>query len=140
MIDLADIAPAFSFVVSKGLVPSASEHRAKEFGNAVLVMVGPPFSLRFERDRGQVFVDVGSNDATWYKLEYALEFLDRSITQPQLGEPPDPAVLAKLLQDRWDGVAHLFSDPQRASQLKAFAKQKSATLINNIFHQSSTRV
>lgn len=40
MIDLADIAPVFSFVVGKGLVPSASDYRPREFGNAVLVMVG----------------------------------------------------------------------------------------------------
>ena len=47
MTDLVDIAPAFSFVVGNGLVPSASDYRPQEFGNAALVMVGAPFSLRF---------------------------------------------------------------------------------------------
>lgn len=135
MINLADIAPAFSFVVARGLVPSASEYKPQEFGNATLVMVGAPFSLRFERDRGQVFVDVGSTAAGWHKLENVLEFVDNSITQQQLGEPPDPSVLADLLQGHWDEVVNLFSNPQRTSQLQVFAKQKSAALLSKIFHK-----
>lgn len=135
MIDLSEIAPAFSFVVSKGLVPSAGDYGPQEFGNAALVMVGAPFSLRFERDRGQVFVDAGSGAAGWHKLEYILEFVDSSITQQQLGEPPDPTALANLLQVRWDKVADLFSDQQKTSQLQAFDKQKSAALLNKIFRK-----
>ena len=137
MIDLADIAPAFSFVVSKGLVlvPIAGDYKPEEFGNAALVMVGAPFSLRFVRDRGQVFVDAGSNAAGWHKLEYVLEFVDNSITQQQLGEPPDLTDMADLLQVRWDKVTSRFSDPQKTSQLQAFAKQKSAALLSKIFRK-----
>lgn len=135
MIDLADIAPAFSFVIGKGLVPSTSDYKPQEFGNAALVMVGAPFSLRLERDRGQVFVDVGSNAAGWHKLEYVLEFVDNSVTQQQLGEPPDPTALANLLQERWDKVSDLFSDQRKTSQLQAFAKQKSAALLGKIFRK-----
>lgn len=135
MIDLADIAPAFSFVVGKGLVPSASDYKPQEFGNASLVIVGAPFSLRFERDRGQVFVDVGSNAAGWHKLEYALEFVDRSITQQQLGEPPDPTILAKLLEGHWDEVVDLFNDLRKTGQFQAFAKQKSTALISKLFRK-----
>jgi hypothetical protein len=133
MIDLADIAPVFSFVVGKGLVPSANTYKPQEFGNATLVMTGLPFSLRFERDRGQVFVDVGSDTCGWYKLEYVLEFVDSSITQQQLGEPPSPAIMADLLQGRWDKVMDLFSDQRGILQLQAFAKQKSSVLLNKIF-------
>ncbi len=135
MIELADIAPAFSFVVSRGLVPNAGDYKPQEFGNAALVAVGAPFSLRFERDRGQVFVDAGSSAAGWHKLEYVLEFVDSSITQQQLGEPPDPTALANLLQWRWDKVADLFSDQQRTAQLQAFAKQKSAALLGKMFRK-----
>jgi len=133
MIDLADIAPAFLFVTGKGLVPSASTYKPQEFGNATLVMIGLPFSLRFERDRGQVFVDVGSDESGWYKLEYVLEFVDSSVTQQQLGEPPAPALLASLLQGRWDMVASLFADQQRILQLQVFAKQMSTALLSKIF-------
>lgn len=133
MIDLVDIAPAFSFVINKGLTPSTATYDPQAFGNASLVMAGAPFSLRFERDRGQVFVDVGGDAVGWYKLEYALEFVDSSITQRQLGAPRDIAVLANLLQGSWDKVAHLFSDHQQTSQLQAFAKQKTMSLLGGIF-------
>ena len=131
----SDIAPALSFVVGNGLVPSASDYRPQEFGNAALVMVGAPFSLRFARDRGQVFVDAGSSAAGWHKLEYVLEFVDNSVTQQQLGEPPDPAAMANLLQLNWDRVVSLFSDQQKTSQLQAFAKQKSAALVGRLFRK-----
>jgi hypothetical protein len=96
-------------------------------------MTGIPFSLRFERDRGQVFVDVGGDESGWYKLEYVLEFVDSAVTQQQLGEPPSPTLMADLLQGRWDKVVDLFSDQQRILQLQVFAKQKSAALLDRIF-------
>jgi hypothetical protein len=98
-------------------------------------MMGAPFSLRFERDRGQVFVDVGSSVAGWQKLEYVLEFVDSSVTQEGLAEAPDPAAMAGLLQARWDEVTSLFNDQQRISQLQAFAKQKSVALLGKLFHK-----
>lgn len=134
MTELADIAPAFLFVGDKGFEPGASDYRPQEFGNAALVMVGAPFSLRFERDRGQIFVDAGST-AGWHKLEYVLEFVDKSVTQQQLGEPPDPAAMAHLLQLNWYKVVSLFSDQQKTSQLEVFAKQKSEALLGQLFRK-----
>jgi hypothetical protein len=133
MIDLADIAPTFLFLVDKGFVTKASSYRPKEFGNAVLETVGTLFSIQFKRDRGQVFVEIGSDAVGWHSLEYVLEFVDNSITQQRLGEPPDVAVMADLLQLNWAKVAHLFGDSQKILQLQAFAKQKSAALLNGIF-------
>jgi hypothetical protein len=133
MIDLIDIAPAFSFVINKGLTPSTATYDPQAFGNARLVMTGTPFSLQFERDRGQVFVDIGNDAVGWHKLEYALEFVDSSITQKQLGAPPDIADLANLLQGRWDKVAHLFNDHQKMSELQAFAKKKTMSFMSGIF-------
>lgn len=132
MIDLADIAPVFSFIVSKGLVPNASDYRPQEFGNAALVMVGAPFSLRFERDRGQVFVDAGNSAAGWHKLDYVLEFVDGPVTQRQLGEPPDPAAMAGLLQLNWDKVVSMFGDEHKTSELQRFAKQQSFALFGKL--------
>ena len=60
VIDLVDLAPAFDFVVREGLVHGARNYQPQAFGNAVVVMVGAPLYLRFQRDRGQVFVDAGS--------------------------------------------------------------------------------
>ncbi len=133
MINLSDIAPAFSFVASKGLVPSAGIYKSQEFGNATLVMKGVPISLRFYRDRSQVFVDVGGDVDEWYKLEYVLEFVDSTITQQQLGEPPSSVIMADLLQDRWDKVEDLFRSQQRVLQLQTFAKKKSSDFLDEIF-------
>lgn len=133
MIDLVDIAPAFLSVVDKGLVPSTATYDPQAFGNASLVMAGTPFSLRFERDRGQVFVNIGSDAVGWHKLEYILEFVDNAITQKQLGAPPDIVILANLLQGHWDKIGHLFSDQQKMSQFRAFAKHKTASLLGGIF-------
>lgn len=137
MIDLADIAPAFSFVVNKDLVQSTATYDPQAFGDASLVMAGTPFSLRFVRDRGQVSVEVGGDATGWYLLTYVLEFVDNSVTQ-QLSEPPDPTALANLLQGCWDKVADLFRDQQKTSQLQAFAKQKSAALLSKIFRNNDT--
>ncbi|MBL0283840.1 MAG: hypothetical protein IPQ01_07990 [Zoogloea sp.] len=136
MIDLADIAPAFSFVVSKGLVlvPIANV-QAQDSALRLLVGEGAPFSLRFRVRVGErVFVDgrsmplaVENSNRSW--------FVDNSITQQQLGEPPDLTDMADLLQVRWDKVTSLFSDPQKTSQLQAFAKQKSAALLSKIFRK-----
>lgn len=133
VIDLVDIAPAFVFVVSKGLAPGASNYQPQAFGDAVVVMVGAPLSLRFERDRGQIFVDAGSNAVGWHKLEYVLEFVDDSGTQQQLGEPPDATAMANLLRVHWDKVVNLFRDEQRTLEFQAFARQKSAALLSKIF-------
>lgn len=134
MITLANLAPAFSFVASKGLVPTTSIFTPQEFGNATVVMAGNPCSLRFQRDRGQVTVDIGSEDLGWHKLEYALEFVDRAITQDSLGEPPDIDRMAMLLQLRWQDVVGPFSDRVWISELQAFAEQRSAALLKKIFN------
>ena len=133
MIDLADIAPAFLFLFDKGFVAKASDYRPKEFGNAVLVTAGTLFSIQFKRDRGQVFVEIGSDAVGWHWLEHVLEFVNSSVTQQQLGEPPNLAVMADLLQLNWTKVANLFGDQQKILQLQAFAKQKSAALLDRIF-------
>ena len=134
MKNLYDIAPAFSFVLNKGLVLGSVDYKPDEFGNTFLVMLGVSFSLRFERDRGQVFVDIGSDEVGWYKLEYILEFIDCSVRH-QIGEPPDPSVLATVLQVHWEKVMDLFADHQKILTFQVFAKQKSAAFLNKIFHK-----
>jgi len=133
MIELAEIAPSFGFILEKGLVASASDYHPERFGNADLLMVGAPFSLQFLRDRGEVFVDVGSTTAGWHKLEDVLEFLDQTITQQQLGSPPNPREMSKALQQNWEQVVALFGDRQRILALEAFGKERSAALIRKLF-------
>lgn len=138
MIDLVDIAPAFSRVLGKDFSPATGVEncRSQAFGNPVLVMTGSHFSLRFERDRGQVFIDAGNATHGWHKLEYVLEFVNRSITQQQLGEPPDSATLADLLLQNWDAVTYLFSDRTQLPLLRDFSKERASTLLSRIFRTS----
>jgi len=133
MITLSNIAPAFSFILANGLIPGTGDYKPHEFGNANLVAAGTPFSLRFERDRGQVFVEIGGKNSRWYKLEYVLEFVDHSISQEELGTPPDPAILSKLLEQHWLVVTKLFNDPNQVAILDDFAARKSAVLLSAIF-------
>lgn len=133
MIDLAELAPAFSFIAAKGFVLNARDYKPQEFGNAIVVMAGPIFSLRFMRDRDQIFIDAGSDEAGWHKLEYVLEFVDNSVSQEQLGEPPDPSTLAKLLQLNWEAVTSLFGNQRRISELQDFSRQKSTDFVGRLF-------
>lgn len=132
MIELADIAPAFSFVVGKGLVRSACDYRPHDFGIAALVMSGTQLSLRFEHDGGQAFVEAGSGAAGWHRLEDVLEFLDESNSHQLLGEPPDAVAMAQLLSSNWDRVASLLGDQRRAVQLQAFGRRKTAALLGSL--------
>jgi biotin-(acetyl-CoA carboxylase) ligase len=68
-----------------------------------------------------------------HKLEYVLEFVNQSITQQQLGEPPDAETLATVLLQNWDEVTRLFSDRRLVSQLQDFSKERTATLLSRIF-------
>ena len=135
MINLVDIASTFSFIADKGLILSAANYDPQAFGDVSLVIAGLPFSLRLVRDRDQVFVDIGNDAAGWYKLEYVLEFVDNSITQKHLSEPPDITLLANLLQGNWDKTSQLFSDEQKMSQLNSFANQKTVDLLSKIFNR-----
>jgi hypothetical protein len=132
MKNLYDIAPEFSFVIDKGFTLESIEYKPEEFGNASLVMLGVPFSIRFERDRGQIFIDIGNDAIGWHKLEYVLEFCDNSVAS-HVGKPPEPKVLASLLLECWEKVIDLFSNRQKIFEFQAFAKGKSDDLINTIF-------
>lgn len=133
MIDIADIAPYFAFVLNKGLVPDQANHRPQEFGNASIELNGLPFSLRIQRERGAILVDIGTRSSGWYKLEYVLEFVDATVTQSQLGEPPDAVVMGRLLQRDWDEVAKVFNDELAIRRLQGFARQRSVALLSAIF-------
>jgi hypothetical protein len=133
MIGLAEIAPTFEFVVGKGLVPSHSSYEPTAFGDAAIEMVGTPFSLRFARDRGQVFVDIGGETVGWYKLEHALAFVNDSTAKRQLGDPPQAALLAQLLTCDWDKLMDLFTDGDRIEQLREFCKERSDNLLRRLF-------
>lgn len=136
MIELSDIAPSFFFLQHEGFVKASDHYKPEEFGNADLVMAGPKFSLKFERDRGQVFVDIGNSDIGWEKLEYALVFVDDGITEEQFGEPPEVTQLANLAKSHWKEIVQLYDDSVNLSAFSDFCKKQSSTFISGIFSKS----
>ena len=137
MISLIDIAPEFSFVLEKGLVQSSAIYDPKAFGNFYLVLDGKIFSLRIEQDRGQVFIDIRNDLIGWCKLEYIIEFINRSIRGENLGAPPNPTRLANLLKENWAEIEMVFNDKKRILALKNFIQKKTGNLLKKIFHNTS---
>ncbi len=137
MISLIDIAPAFSFVLEKGLVQSSATYDPKAFGNFYLVLNGKVFSLRIEQDRGQVFIDIHNDLIGWCKLEYIIEFIDSSLREENLGAPPNPTRLANLLKENWAEIEMVFNDKKRIQALKNFIQKKTDNLLKKIFHNTS---
>ncbi len=134
-----DLAPEFSFLIDEGFLPVSKAYRPQEFGNASIILEGPAFSLRLLRDRNDVSVDIGNDSLGWYKFEYVLEFIDPSITQSKLGEPPDLGAMAALLRQKRDHLTKLFNDRKQLADLKRFIKQKSAELVAKIFPSHKVR-
>lgn len=132
MIDLDSIAPAFSFVSDKGFAPNLIDYKPQEFGNAVLIMKGTVFSLRFIRDRGQIFVDAGNNVAGWYKLEHLLEFVNDSRSIQQHDESHDLTKMAIPLQMQWENVVSVFNNQNKILQFKIFSEQKSTAWLRKM--------
>jgi hypothetical protein len=131
---LADIAPAFGFVLAKGLRPRARDKEPPALdGNLAVLLVGTPFSLRIERDSGQMFVHAGGNSVGWHRLEHVLEFIDSELAPTPCREPAGLQVLAQLLELQWDRVTHLFRDRQRIATLESFALRRSAVLLQDYF-------
>jgi hypothetical protein len=128
--DLAHMAPAFGFLAERGFSASALAPWPKEFGAVALLMVGWPFSLRFEAASEcgcPATVDLGSNVLGWHRLEHVLEFVEPGVLQPwQGGESPGPEAMAGLLQSRWDSIAALFNDLEQTAGLQAYSRQRMA--------------
>jgi hypothetical protein len=130
---LADVAPDFVFVSHRSFAERVVFYSPEKFGDAEVILAGPSFSLRIKRDRGQVFVDAGTAEGVWFKLEYVLEFVDAALTQDRFGAPPQPAVLAQELERHFAAVEALFADATALPRLEQFCKAKSAALIASIF-------
>jgi hypothetical protein len=131
---LVDVAPAFGFVLSKGLLPRSRDAVAEPLeGNLAVVMVGTHFSLRIERDSGQMFVHAGSNTLGWHRLEHVLAFIDSELAPEPSCEPAALELLARLLEQQWDAVTRLFRTRGRVAALESFALRRSASVLQDFF-------
>jgi hypothetical protein len=134
MISINIIAPDFHFLEKKGFFSISSDYEKNSFGNVVLILKGPVLLFKVTRDRGQLFFDLGVNFNEWYRLECVIEYIDSSVTQRQLGEPPSSKKLAIHFERLIDDISNLFMDNQRLFALRRLEKEKSNLLINRLFN------
>ena len=139
MSDLLQLAATefVEFVTSEGFKIAESVAKPEEFGNASIVLESSAFKLRVYIDRGQQFVDVGTDGWDWHKLEYVLEFLDPSYSQEWFGEPPQLGKLAEAIKNNMQAITKLLASDLAVSGFAMFEKQKSTELITRIFGKSS---
>jgi hypothetical protein len=78
-----------------------------DFGNAVITMRGPDASLRFVRERGQVFVDLGKTNGDWVD---ANEVLERAHLHPYPGQPIEPVRIVNLVCSNYDQLKPWLAD------------------------------
>lgn len=133
MINLDDIAPAFSFVSSKGFVLTENSYTPHEFGDAVLIMKGALFSLRFTRDRGQIFIDAGNDIVGWYRLEDVFQFVNDTSDLQQDDISIDFSGKATFAQRHWENIVCIFRNPKKLLQLRVLSEQKSAARLKKMY-------
>jgi hypothetical protein len=126
--DLTRMAPAYTFLLERGFSAGTDAWWPQAFGAPALLMVGSPFSLRFERGEhgAATIVDLGSNALGWHRLEHVLEFVDPAEAQGWRDGPPGPEGLAELLQSHWDVITALFSSREETALLQAYSRRRAA--------------
>ncbi len=133
MTTLMDIAPEFSFVLDRGMRHIAGRYDPETFGNAEVILEGAVFSLRFFRDRGETFVEIGDQVSGWNDLDCVLDFLDQLREASPSVEERNMEASAKQLEAHWSELLMLLADPDRRRQLGEFCKSKAAERIRSIF-------
>jgi hypothetical protein len=125
---LARMAPAYTFLLERGFSAGTDAWWPLDFGAPALLMVGAPFSLRFEAGEQGVatVVDLGSNALGWHRLEHVLEFVDPAEAQGWRDGPPGPEALAELLQSHWDVISALFGSREDTARLQAYSRRRAA--------------
>jgi hypothetical protein len=92
---------------NKGFRIIAEDHSDERFGNAFMDVESPEFRLRFVSDRGQVFVEIGSNtpDNKWLELRVVRSLvLDRDLLQIE-----EYNELALFLEQHYSTLAAMFN-------------------------------
>jgi hypothetical protein len=132
-ISLNDIAPSFLFLMDKNFEQISCNYDPESFGNALLIVRGANFSLKFTRDRSDLTVDIGDSLKGWFKLEDVLEFIDPSIQENNLEKSFDILELSFFLKKNWKEVEKIFLDPQKISQIQQFSSKKTSNFLKLIF-------
>lgn len=133
-----EIRPFFSELLDEhGFRVVSESHEPKSFGNGLIVLQAEDLRLRFVRDRGQVFADIGApgqtGDDNWHQLQRVMEFMHRH--DSPAADPRRAAGLDELgvwLKENYETVRALFREetyPSTRVALKKFEREKAEQMF-----------
>ena len=105
----SSISPFFQpFLQDRGFHKTDELYDPRNFGNELLVFESTGLRIRFVRDRGEVFVDVGPVfEEKWYFLDDVLELLEGRAKLP-VTAPADLDDLSKRFEADFSQIESLF--------------------------------
>lgn len=131
-----EISPFFSDLLNEhGFRVVSETHEPQHFGNGLLILESKDLRLRFVRDRGQVFADVGASGQTdddWHQLQRVMEFLNRRDAAADANRAFGLDELSVWLKENYEKVRAVFQQeayPSTRDALKSFAKEKSEQMF-----------
>ena len=137
-----EIRPFFSALLDEhGFRLVSESYEPASFGNGLIVLQSEDLRLRFVRDRGQVFADVGPSGQTgehWHQLQRVMEFLQRHDSPADASDARRAASLDELgvwLKENYEGVRSLFREdtyPSARDALRRFEKEKAQQMFGNL--------
>jgi len=133
-----EVRPFFSYLLDRHRFrKTEGVYDPANFGDALMVIRSNELALRFVRDRGQVFVDIGPgfNGDDWHNLQYVLEFLASNGLPASPSSAWDLEKLGSELKAKYEGVRDIFQRGNYSSvkkDLKRFENAKSEEMIRSL--------
>ena len=81
------------------------------FGDALLVLQNSELMLRLVRDKGQLFVDVGTDDVHWYEIKIIESILKGTEAAPlsMFDQRDDIEIFGKMIEADFAAIITLFA-------------------------------
>lgn len=135
-----EISPFFSELLDEhGFRMVSESHAPDSFGDGLIVLQTEDVRLRFVRDRGQVFADVGSSGTSsgddWHQLQRVKEFLHRHDSTAAASDARRATGIDELgvwLKANYEQVRTLFrreTYPSTRDALRKFEKEKAEQMF-----------
>jgi hypothetical protein len=113
-------------------------YHPEAFGNAFVILQSAHFQVRFVRERGDLFMDVGSltEPARWWSLEWVAQLIGRPFAKTVEGREGAAELirLAHFLKENYVAISQCFS-PERIQhteqQLQAMTQAWSARTFSH---------
>lgn len=132
------VEPFFSYLLDDPTFLKTEEiYKPEHFGDALLIFQSSELAVRFVRDKGQVFVDIGGvrDGDDWHNLQNVLQFLKGDESHSIESAAWDLAEMGSELKANYDKVRELFkadNDTSIRTGLEVFEKRKSQEIIDRL--------